>query len=172
MTTAAEAMEAVGTIVNVSKTAWDVIKENQPVVDVDADYANAIPSVEDWWSNMDGGRGPSWESFAYIVENAYGITTVDARFRLAWTHSARYKGGGAFIPNATLWVDGLYVAWGYTLNVSVDVGNPEPRGDREAPVAYLPVTVNITSSTYVTTVSKSYPFALLGTGTAEKYSAD
>jgi hypothetical protein len=168
MTTTAEALEAVGTIVNTSKTMWDVIKENQPVVDYDRDYANAIPSVEDWLNN-EGGKGPSWESFAYIAENPYGMTTVDVRFRLAWTHSARYKGGGAFIPNATLWVDQHYVAWGYTLNVSVEVGNPENRGLREMPVAYLPVTVNIDTSTYVNSVGQSYHFGLYGTGTADKY---
>jgi hypothetical protein len=169
MTTTAEALEAVSTIVNTSKTVWEVIKENHPVVNTDSDYANAIPSLEDWWANTDGGKGPSWESFAFIAENPYGMTAVDIRFRLAWTHSARYKGGGAFIPNATLWVDNLYVMWGYTVNASVEVGNPENRGLREVPVAYLPVTVKVDTSTYVNAVSSSLHFGLFGTGTADKY---
>jgi hypothetical protein len=152
-----------GGVINAGKFAWDIIKDNRPVVTESSGFANAIP------------KGAAWEELtAYQDTNHFswrwngpGLIWKDFVFdmRINWSFGAHYHGGGAYITNC--WVDILnddVGVGGYHIDMIARTGNPQNVGSPTAPIAELPVSVTLRYSNWLWGWSGTCSFLVRGNG--------
>lgn len=149
-------------IVNTAQAGWKIIDEGRALA---SGRANALPRVDDCQTLTDV-RGPQEVSWRLHYANGFGQDVVDIWFVMRFDHSARYRGGGAFITNVWLDVPTCNVLWGYHVNVDLATQPPENDGSEAAPLARLAVTVQGTVATPFWTETKQWSFLLLGNGAA------
>jgi hypothetical protein len=154
-------------VVNLLKFGWEVIKDSEPVLNITNDRANAVPDGSNWVTDLTGARGPNRSPFNFSIRNdfLYESWPVVCEGSVCWNHSARYRGGGAFIPNAWIEVTRCNVeGLGRSLNVTASVGNPENRGTETAPNAYLPLTLTFQFENPLKDITEQRFFGLYGSG--------
>lgn len=157
------------TIVNVAKFAWDVIKDGRAAADITDSTANAVPQVADWQSLTET-RGPNvrrlsyWNSFLWPLDD---YVHVEFEILLKWDFGARYRGGGAFIPNVWVDVPECFVGWPWYADISLTAHHPTNAGDASRPVARIPVTVRGAAGSGASVDHIEWGFVLYGTGDAE-----
>jgi hypothetical protein len=149
---------------NVASAAWHVIESNKPSSSLASNTCNAVPAALRDFSALTGAQGPNSVTWRLTMENAFSIDVVDIAFDLRWEYGARYKGGGAFIPNCYLYVPKCEVLWGFDVNVQLHVHNPSNAGSETAPMARLPLTISGSVSSLVNTHSLQWDFVLFGNG--------
>jgi hypothetical protein len=157
-------------VANGLRTAWEVVRDNIPVVNALVDQAHAVPAGSNWGADLTQGGGPNYLTFWFRAYHPNGMPGAAVRMRLYWVFGARYRGGGAFIPNAWLDVLDCDVAAGNTVNIDVTVHDPRNWGTETAPNAYLPISIRCQDSTEVATIVETRVFGLYGTGHYEEYS--
>jgi hypothetical protein len=86
---------------------------------------------------------------------------------LKWQFGARYRNGGAFIPN--LWIDvpECFVGLGWDANIGITVRNPTNVGQPGAPLAALTVTIKGTVSSGLELYHVEWAFVCYGDGRIE-----
>ena len=152
-------------VANVASAAWHVIESNKPSASLATSTCNAVPAgITDPVSALTDAQGPNRVTWRLQMENAFTVDVVDIAFDLRWEFGARYRGGGAFIPNCYLYVPHCSVLWGFDVDVQIHVHNPTNAGTESAPIARLPLTVSGSVSSLVNTHSIQWDFVLLGDG--------
>ncbi len=149
---------------NIASTAWHVIESNKPSSSLASNTCNAVPADLHDFSALTDAQGPNSVTWRLTMENAFTIDVVDIAFDLRWEYGARYKGGGAFIPNCYLYVPKCHVLWGFDVDVQLHVHNPSNAGTESAPIARLPLTISGSVSSLVNTHSVQWDFVLFGNG--------
>jgi hypothetical protein len=157
---------SVAEVVNLLQSGWKVIEDGRPSASLASGRANAVPHVDDWQALTDV-RGPQELPWRLRYSNGFNQDVVDISFVLRFDHSARYKGGGAFITNVWLDVPTCTVSWGYHVNLELHAQTPENEGSATAPLARLPLTVSGSVSTPFWTENKQWAFLLYGNGAAQ-----
>ncbi len=154
------------TIVNVAKTAWDIIKDGKSSVDVETSTANAVPQVDDWQSLTDT-SGPNAIQMYYHNSFLWPLDDYDhvqIKILLKWDIGARYHGGGAFIPNVWVEVPECFVGYPWDANISLTAQNPTNAGSAQAPLARIPVTIKGTVKSGTDYNHVEWGFVLFGNG--------
>ncbi|NBV50397.1 hypothetical protein EBR78_04155 [bacterium] len=123
-------------IVNLGKKFWAVIESGRPVVNVNTQYANALPTGVRA-SELEGFSQLQFKSFRHQGVNFYGVTVYDVTYTLAHRYGGKYQGQGAYIESATVLPQEVYVAWGYKVNLEVAEVSTVNLGSRENPVASI-----------------------------------
>lgn len=159
-------LEAVGTIVNMLETGWKVIEANQPSADIHRGRANAVPQVDDW-RGLTGTQGPNFYTWRLKYTNGFDMDVVDIQFKLNWEYAARYRSGGAYIPNLWLEVPHCSVLWGYDLSLDLVAQSPTNQGTEQAPIARIPVSVTGSISTPFWNENLEWSFILVGDGSSQ-----
>ena len=156
-------------VVNLAEAGWKVVEENKPSADLDRSTANAVPEVDDWQA-LTGTQGPARLVWRYRFVNYLGETAVDIQFDLKWEYAARYRGGGAFIPNCWLSVPTCDVHWMFSVDLALQARNPTNAGTDAAPNARLPISVYGTVSYGpFWTDNHQWDFTLYGNGQWEQH---
>jgi hypothetical protein len=156
------------TIINAAKFAWDIIKDGKPSAEIGGSTANAVPQVDDWQS-LTNTRGPNSYRMRYNRSFLWPLDDYDhVQFEilLKWDFGARYKGGGAFIPNIWVEVPSCFVGWPWDANISLTAQNPTNDGDESAPHARIPITISGTVSSGAEHHIVQWGFVLFGNGTS------
>jgi hypothetical protein len=154
------------TIVNVAKFAWDIIKSGKASAEIADSRANAVPQVDDWQTLTDV-SGPNVKRMYYHREFKWPFDDYDhvqLEILLKWDFGARYRGGGAFIPNIWFEVSQLFVGWPWDANISFTAQNPTNAGKPGAPLARVPVTIKGTVSSGAVLEHVEWGFVLFGNG--------
>jgi hypothetical protein len=157
-------------VVNVAKFAWDIIKDGKASAEIGDSTANAVPQVDDWLALTDT-RGPNVRRMSYHVAFVWPFDDyVHAEFDilLKWQFGARYKGGGAFIPNLWIEVPSCFVAYGWDAHIGITTRHPTNVGQAGAPHAALPVTIKGTVSSPLETYHVEWGFVAYGSGAIEQ----
>jgi hypothetical protein len=158
------------TVVNMAKVAWDIIKDGAPSAELTNSTANAVPQVDDWQA-LTNATGPRWLQRRRAIEYLWpfdGYLHADLIVRLNWDFGARYRGGGAYIPNIWVEVPECFVGWPWDANLQLTARNPtNASGPGEPPVARIPVTVRGTISSPAEVYHVDWGFVLFGTGDYE-----
>jgi hypothetical protein len=154
-------------VVNMGEVAWKVIEDGKPVAGIEHKTFNAVPQVDDW-NSITGATGPNSVGYRWKMTNGFGIDVVVVEYAIKWEYGARYRDGGAFIPNVWLSVPVCDVKWGFSIDLSVHAHNPTNAGSATAPKARLPLTLSASVDTPFWTDNKQWDFVLFGDGTYEK----
>lgn len=154
-------------VINAAQAAWKVIEDGKPSAQLSSGSCNAVPHVDDW-QGLTNPQGPNRLTWPLVQTNGFGWHVVAASIEVRWEHSARYKGGGAFITNCWLYVPDCTVLWSYNVNISFQAHNPSNAGSESAPKARLPVTLSGSISCPFWTVNKQLDLILYGDGNWEQ----
>jgi hypothetical protein len=148
---------------NLGKFAWEVVTSNRPKVNATADFVNAIPKGVEW-ADLSAPAGTNYRNWDW---RGPGLVLKDFNFsmQLSWTYGARYRGGGAYITNASVTVlDHSIGLGGYEINISCRVGNIENAGSERAPVPRIPMDVSISWTNWFSGGGGTNRFEIWGNG--------
>lgn len=151
-------------IVNLAKKIFDIIKENQPVVDVTTTYANAVPDGLTHWSQLGGWSKPEVSTYAFYAKNMYGSRVIECRYQVIRQHSGNYKGKGKFLTMVTVQPLNITASWGYKFNMKFEAPAVSNVGSSEDPVASMLARLNWSISTVLKQEQGTSVYYLEGNG--------
>lgn len=162
----------IATIITIGKTVWEIIKDGKPVVDYKSDWAGAIPKGVSW-TDMEGFKDYRWGPFGWDFSNILGMDNVKFSWNFVWSCKGSYNGHGAFIMNAGASIIEIYAAWGYTVNVNVNVdSNPINYGTKVDPIAGLAVEVTFDLRSVLQSFTERCRVSLRGNCATARISCD
>jgi hypothetical protein len=108
-------------IINLGQKIWAIIEKNHPVVNINYQYANALPAGVKSSSELEGFSDLVFRSYRMYGKNLFGVTVYDVTYTLVHRYGGSYLGKGRYLENVTVLPHNVEVAWGY--KVSLDVNN-------------------------------------------------
>jgi hypothetical protein len=150
--------------------AWDIIKSGEASADIETSTAMAIPDVDDWHAQTSDTRGPAAMRIHYANSFLWPLDDyvhVEFEILLKWQYGARYRGGGAFIPNIWTEVPQLFVGWPWNADIRFVAHHPTNAGTADAPLAAIPVTVRGTVGSGAELHHVEWGFVLYGNGNVD-----
>ena len=164
-----EASQVVGLIdqiVNLVDKVFTLIAKNQPVVDINVNYANAVPYGISHWTQLQGWKTPAVKRYQLTYKNPYGAKVVDITYQLHYTYGGNYNGVGQFLTGVTVEPIKVSTAWGYNVDMTAEV--PDSTivnvGTAENPVAGMQVQLKYKIHTIVSDVHEKVIFYVQGNG--------
>lgn len=133
-------------IIDTALRIWAIIKENAPVVNVNKQYANAVPEGLSHWTQLSRWNRPFGREFSIKAVNKLGMTVVECRYLVIYSYGGRFKEAsgqerGRYLTGVTVEPLKIDVKWGYRFDFTANVPNVVNVGTSEEPVAGM--TVNL-----------------------------
>lgn len=152
--------------ITVGQKLWDVIRNNQPVINVKTQSVSVLPDVSPAWTEMETWRGPMAKSYTIAAKNLYGATVISHTYTVAFHYGGSLNGRGQFLANATIIPTNVDVSWGFTLNSQVNVGQPLNTGTRANPVPGVDLGLEWSMSSILKKTQGIDQFHVRGDGTS------
>jgi hypothetical protein len=126
-------------IINIGLKVWQIVQENEAVVNVSTQYATALPSGIKNWTDMAGWQEPTGEIYEMTAKNGLGMQVVDLRYEVLRTYGGSYDGQGQYLTAVTVQPLNIDVAWGFHFSLisTVPDAGIVNVGTSEDPVAGL-----------------------------------
>ncbi len=145
---------------------WDIVKANQPIIGVKTQTVSVLPQSLPDWQQMETWKGPAAKSYTISAKNFYGATVVSHTYTVAFHYGGSYRGHGRFLAHATIIPTDVQVAWGFTLNSDVKVGDPLNTGTIADPVPAIGLGLEWSMSSLLKKTQGQDEFFVRGDGTA------
>lgn len=155
-------------IINVGSRVWDIIKANEPVVDIKTTYAAALPAGVAHWGELSAWKAPKGHRFGFVMENKLGAKVVDVDAVVWRTTHGSYKGKGKYLTNVTVEPVRARVLWGYTLDIASAVSEPANVGTSEEPIAALTIKLSYGVKNIIQEHRGKFVFYTTGEGLFER----
>ena len=134
--------DQVGAIVNVGKTAWDIVRDGRASSSAASSYCSAVPSKIPFtdlygWTKKSG-------VWPYVVENPLGMTLVECEFKYSFLWGGRSDDhpDAQFVKNFSVWCTSTDVFWGIDFDANATVrGSPYNAGNRTRVIGAIPILV-------------------------------
>ncbi|MBN8541518.1 MAG: hypothetical protein J0L82_14085 [Deltaproteobacteria bacterium] len=152
--------------VTLGRKIWEIIRNNQPVVNVKTQTVSVLPLSIPNWTEMETWKGPQAKSYTVAAKNLYGMTVISHTYTVAFHHGGSIGGRGKFLANATIIPTGVNVAWGFTLNSNVNVGQPLNTGTTQDPIPGLDLGLEWSMSSMLKKSQGTDQFYVRGDGTS------
>lgn len=144
---------------------WDIVKANQPVVNVQTQTVSVLPSIQPKWQEMETWKGPQAKSYTIAAKNLYGLTVMAHTYTVAFHYGGSLGGHGQFLANATIIPTNVSASWGFTLDSSVKVGEPLNGGTRLDPIPGIGLGLEWSMSSFLSKRLGRDQFYVRGDGT-------
>lgn len=153
-------------IFNIGKKIWSVIDAGRPVVNMDFDFASALPSGVSGPASLEGWMEPQSVAYRIQTKNGFGATTVDFTYRIVFISGGRFRDQGRYLARVAVYPQDLWVAWGYSFHAGARVpeGGVVNVGTRTDPVGAVQLDVNWKIATPITQLEGSGNYFIKGTG--------
>jgi hypothetical protein len=134
-------LDTIDKIVNLGQKVWEIIEKNQPVVNINVNYANAVPYGIQHWTQLQGWSKPKTATYRFVVKNLYGIEVVKVTYQLQFRYNGNYQGKGKFLTGVTIEPISVETAWGYNVSLSAEIPDSTIAnvGTHENPIASMQV---------------------------------
>lgn len=164
-----EASQAVGLIdqiVNLVDKIFSVIAKGQPVVNINVNYANAVPYGVSHWTQLQGWQTPVTKRYAFYAKNLYGIKVVDVEYQVHYTYGGNLNGRGHFLTGVTVEPIKVDTAWGYNVDMTAEVPDSTIAnvGTSEDPIAAMQVQLRYSIHTIIQDTQERQIFYVRGDG--------
>jgi len=123
-------------VINLGKKMWGVIEAGRPVVNVQSQFANALP-VGVRASDLENFSDLQFQSFRLQGVNYFGATVYDVVYTLVHRYGGSYQGRGAYLESVTVLPQRVEVLWGYNVDFKVERVSTVNTGSAENPIASL-----------------------------------
>jgi hypothetical protein len=155
-------------IVNIAKAAWEIYKDGKPVLNSQRDYASAVPSGLNSWTDLTNWDTYSWGPFKINYKNLYSITVVSLTFNYQYAYGGRGADGkGRYLNQATVMPTDISVLWGWSFDAQMNVQPPLNLGSAASPVAGLVLTLDWKVSSGLTKIQNACSVRVSGDGSAK-----
>jgi len=153
-------------IVNLMDKIMTLIAKNQPVVNINVNYANAVPYGTSHWTQLQGWSKPSTKKYAFSMKNGYGSEVVKVIYQLHWTHSGNFQGKGKFLTGVSIEPLSVTTAWGYNVDLTAEVPDSTIAnvGTSADPVASMQVQLKWKVHTIVKDIQEKAIYYVQGDG--------
>lgn len=151
-------------IVNLAQKIFDIIKQNQPVVDVTTDYANAVPAGATQWTDLAGWSQPEVTKYGFYAKNMYGAKVISCTYEVIRQYGGNYKGKGKFLTSVTVQPLEITAAWGYKFSMKFEAPTVSNVGSSEDPVAAMTAKLSWSIDTVLKHESGTSMYYLQGDG--------
>lgn len=152
------------------KKAWEVVVANQPVANVQTTRVAVLPVDKAAWAQMSGWRGPRGMVYTIQAVNGFGSTVVDQKYTVSYNYGGQLNGKGRYLANVTIIPTSISVAWAYTLNSSVEVGQILNTGTVESPVPSVDLQLKWGAKTILSSKQGVESFYVKGDGGIQQIS--
>jgi len=153
------------TVIEIGKDVYQAIKDNQPVMNIETDWAGAVPKGIDDWTALGGWQGPtSSQPFFVEFKNVVGMTLTRFDWNFVWKHHGSYNSTGLYVTEAGIHATNSYAALTEHLDVVVSSLNPVNYGTSENPIGGIDVTVSVSSHGYFEKTTKTCTMTMMGDG--------
>ena len=127
--------------ITLGEKIWALIAANKPVVSVQTKRAFILPVAEQDWTQMENWKGPAVHTYRLEYKNLYGSTVITHTYTIAYNYGGTYNEAGQFLANVTVIPSTVNVAWGYTLNTSVELGDAVNTASKSSPVPGIEIQI-------------------------------
>lgn len=128
-------------IINLAEKIFTIIERNKPVVDINVNYANAVPQGTNHWTQLQNWKRPMTKTYAFSSKNYFGSEVIRVKYQVTWTYGGDYQGKGKFLTGVTVEPLAVKVLWGYKFSLVAEV--PDSTiinvGTSEDPIAAMQV---------------------------------
>ena len=149
-------------IFNIGQKIWDVIKANQPVVNIKYNYANALPRGIRSSEDLDGFSELQSEGVRLWGTNGFGSTVYDITLAAVHQYNGSYDGKGKYLETVSVVPTAVSVLWGYTVDINVSNVSQVNLGSKTAPVAGLTMETTFAVSTVIKKSQKRIIYSFRG----------
>ncbi|HNW44618.1 MAG TPA: hypothetical protein PKI19_08945 [Elusimicrobiales bacterium] len=156
-------------IVNLMDKIFTLIAKNQPVVNINVNYANAVPFGLTHWTQLQGWSKPATKKYSFLIKNLYGMEVVKVIYQVRWTHSGSYQGKGKFLTGVTVEPLSVNTAWGYNVDLTAEVPDSTIAnvGSSADPVASMQVQLKWKVHTIVQDMQEKAIYYVEGNGSMQ-----
>jgi hypothetical protein len=153
-------------IINLGQTIWDIIKANAPVVNIQTQYATALPKGITSWGQLAGWKPPEGTVYGFSANNLFGMKVVNVRYQVLRTCGGNYNGKGKYLTAVTIQPVTVDVLWGYHCDLSVEIpaSSVVNVGTAKDPVAAMQPLLKWTISTVLKSSSGQSTYYVQGDG--------
>ncbi len=127
--------------ISLGEKIWALIAANKPVVSVQTKRAFVLPVAEQDWTQMENWKGPAVHTYRLQYKNGFGSTVITHVYTIAYNFGGTYNERGQFLANVTVIPSKVDVAWGYTLNTSVELGEAVNTASKASPIPGIEVQI-------------------------------
>jgi len=134
------------TVVEIGKTLYKAIVDNQPTLDTTVDWAGAVPKGVADWTQLENWQGPA-QSDLYSAEfkNFLGMKLARFSWRFVWKYGGDLGGVGKYVTQAGIDIDSSSAFLAEHLDVDVKSVKPVNYGDADTPVGGVDIQVSVAS---------------------------
>jgi len=161
---------SVDQIVNIASKIWQIVKDNQPVVDVNTKYATAYPYGITSATQLANWSRPKSYVYGFYAENLYGSVMIDCKYKFSYTYNGAYKGIGKFLTGVAVVPTSITAGWGYKFYMNAEVPDSTIAnvGTDANPVAAMQMKLSWKMSTVLKEVTGTSVYYVEGTGYFEE----
>ena len=154
-----------GPIVQIGEKAWQLVKNNEAVVDYSEDWAGAVPQeYADDWTSLYGWEDKKSEEFRFHYKVG-GDTVSELKWKYRWAAKGKDKNDvGKYIMNGGCAIEKLYARVGQTLNADVSSRAPLNYGTPDNPIAGIDIELSFTSASAFNSATTTCTVTIRGDG--------
>lgn len=134
-------------LVNVGKQIWDIVQDNKGVVNLQTDFATAVPKSTSW-QTLPSWKDQSWDGHSLKWKNAFGVVVCEVDWKYTWGYSGEYvrpttnDQWGRYVTEGAVQVKYAKAAWGFTTTATAKPGTPKNVGSQDKVLAELSITAS------------------------------
>ena len=151
-------------IFNFAKKVWQVVEAGQPVVDIHADRANALPAGLDGWTDLENWQMPKARLFRVTYRNLLRMKVVDFKFRVVYTYGGTIAGKGLYLANVQIVPEPPSVLPLFKFDATAEVIGVTNAGTRADPLAAVELAMTWQATSKLLTKGDSMSFYVRGDG--------
>ncbi len=157
-----EGLVSIDQVINIGQKVWEIVKANQPVVNVSSKFANALPSGLASSAELTGFSDIESNSVRLWGTNLYGITVYDITLTAIHQYGGQYQGKGRYLETVAIIPSDIYVVWGYRVDYTVESVTTTNGGTAENPIAKIALSAKFKASTVLTKIEKNTVYQFRG----------
>jgi len=164
------ALVIIDQIINIASKVWNIIQQNAPVVNIDTQYAAAVPQGITAWNQLSEWKKPKSYIYGFRAKNLYGASTVDVKYKVIFTPDGKYKGKGRYLTGVTVVPTVVNVSWGYRFSLTAQVPDSTiiNEGTDEDPIASLQLKIAWRISSAIKSTDGASVYYIRGDGGFEE----
>ncbi len=154
-------------LTNLMEKLCQIVEDNKPVVNINTHYANAVPVGITHWTELQNWSKPGTKTYAFSVENYYGIEVVNVVYQVRWIYGGNLDGKGKFLTGVTVDPISVVVAFcGYNLDLVMEVPDSTivNMGTSEDPIASMQIVLKWKISTILGATNGKAVYHIQGDG--------
>lgn len=151
-------------LIRIGKELIEIIKANQPVVNIKRDAVHVVPASIQNWQELTGWQMPVVRVFRVQMKNAFGNVMVDVRLKASAMWGGNYRNRGRYLANVVVVPTQIVAQWGVTLDIWSENREPVNVGTMEQPVAGLGFDLRYRAKTWVSEVNGTQDYFITGNG--------